>query len=540
MAIGDIKTYDFVYNGLTLQVNAIDLGSGTTTFSITCLSGYADINALYWGDAIADGSSFDLGTKKDNSLNMNGTGVDWDGGVKLSSTGLGTAGTDKPTYLTAGETYDKIGVAVDWDSLSTLGVRATTTSTAEGSIKGVDATGVVTTAPQISIDDQTVHEADGNAVFTVSLDHAYLYDITIAYSTADVSAHAPSDYTAASSTVTILAGQTSATISVGITDDNVPEPTETFHVNLTGATADIPGPDISLASDITDGQGLGTILDDDTAQGPVAHDDSWVITNATQFTIGQNWMTWNDDIPAGHSYVVTAIGGAELPGSFQLQLDGSILVHASTQGGGDDQFDFTYTLTDTTTNLSSTATVYVQIVQPDGVGTNDNFDLTAYSYDYSYIDMGNGGDAGILSDAQLNQIVGGLGQDTMTGVNGTQDRFVYTTEAESTATYFTNGANSGEVNSDSRDTIQGFASGEDKIDLRGLDGLSSVGQLPGDTIAAHSFGWKTDGAFTDIYVNTSDDAQTITDGADYSASMEIHLAGGPSITAGDFLFTPAV
>ena len=52
-----------------------------------CLEGFADINALYWHDEIDDGSSCSLGTKKDSSLNMNGTGEDWDGGLKLSSTG---------------------------------------------------------------------------------------------------------------------------------------------------------------------------------------------------------------------------------------------------------------------------------------------------------------------------------------------------------------------------------------------------------------------------------------------------------------------
>ncbi len=34
MAIGDIKTFDIVYAGLTLQINAIDLGGGQTQFSV--------------------------------------------------------------------------------------------------------------------------------------------------------------------------------------------------------------------------------------------------------------------------------------------------------------------------------------------------------------------------------------------------------------------------------------------------------------------------------------------------------------------------
>jgi hypothetical protein len=274
MAIGDIKTFDYVYSGLTLQINAIDMGDGTVRFEIVCVSGSADINALYWSDGVADGNNFDLGTKKDNSLNMNGSGEDWDGGVKLSSAGIGPEGDAKPTYLQTGESY-VMDASLDWDTLDTLGVRATSTSTAGGSIKGVDGEPDVTECPHMSINDVTVAEEAGNAVFTVSLAEAYLYDVTISYTTADGSADS-SDYTTTSGTITILAGQTSATITVPILDDNNPEPSETFVVNLTGATADIPdlagGSDsvISVEHCIVDGQGVGTITDtDDDTPPPV-------------------------------------------------------------------------------------------------------------------------------------------------------------------------------------------------------------------------------------------------------------------------------
>jgi hypothetical protein len=143
MSVGSLKTFNYVYNGLVLEVTAEDLGCGQTSFTVKCLDGYADINALYWNDGIADGTQFDLGTKKDNSLNMNGTGEDWDGGIKLSSTGLGSDGLEKSTYLTAGESFCTVA-KVDWATLDTLGVRATSTSTAEGSIKAVDNEPVIT------------------------------------------------------------------------------------------------------------------------------------------------------------------------------------------------------------------------------------------------------------------------------------------------------------------------------------------------------------------------------------------------------------
>ena len=83
---------------------------------------------------------------------------------------------------------------MNWASLDTLGVRATSTSTAEGSIKGVADDPVVTECPEISINDVTVTEGvDAHATFTVGLDQPYLYDITITYSTGDDTASAPGE-----------------------------------------------------------------------------------------------------------------------------------------------------------------------------------------------------------------------------------------------------------------------------------------------------------------------------------------------------------
>ncbi|MER9915538.1 MULTISPECIES: Calx-beta domain-containing protein [unclassified Mesorhizobium] len=266
MAIGDIKTFNITSGGLTLQVTAIDMGNGTTTFDIKCVSGYADINAIYWGDDVADGSQFDLGTKKDNSLNMNGTGVDFDGGLKLSSTGLGTEGVNKATYLTAGEHYSILGANVNWADVDVFGIRATSTSTAEGSIKGTDGSADVTLAPKVCVDDATPVVEGNNASFLIHLDHVYAYDVTVNYTTVGGTATDGTDYTHTQGSVVIHAGDLNATVLVATTDDAAVESTEGFTLHLTGATADIPGPDISVALLCIDGD--GTILDNDVAPPP--------------------------------------------------------------------------------------------------------------------------------------------------------------------------------------------------------------------------------------------------------------------------------
>jgi hypothetical protein len=90
-------------------------------------------------------------------------------------------------------------------------------------------------------------------MFTVTLSHASAEPVTVNYTTANITAAAGGDYAATSGNVTIPAGQTSATVTVAVTGDRLAEPTEQFAVNLVAATN----------ATVIDGQGFGTILDDE-------------------------------------------------------------------------------------------------------------------------------------------------------------------------------------------------------------------------------------------------------------------------------------
>ncbi len=110
--------------------------------------------------------------------------------------------------------------------------------------------------PSVSVGDSTITEGNTgsvNATFTLTLSHASGLDVTVHYDTADGSASAGGDYTEKSGTVTIPAGQTSGTFMVAVLGDRLGEPTETFAVNLGAPTN----------ATIGDGQGIGTILDDE-------------------------------------------------------------------------------------------------------------------------------------------------------------------------------------------------------------------------------------------------------------------------------------
>lgn len=135
----DQKIFTYETEGLSYTVLVYqDPDTGEFLADITMLEGEMDVNALYFGDDDFSGSSENLG----GPLNMNGASLDgekvqWDDAVELSDPGLGPDGAEKDTFLTEGETYT---VSLDIDSLDdvdVLGIRATSTSTDEGSIKGV-------------------------------------------------------------------------------------------------------------------------------------------------------------------------------------------------------------------------------------------------------------------------------------------------------------------------------------------------------------------------------------------------------------------
>jgi hypothetical protein len=106
--------------------------------------------------------------------------------------------------------------------------------------------------PSLRINDVTITEpASGavNAVFTVTLSAASGRMVTVNYATANVTAVAPGDYTATSGALSFAPGITSLQILVPIRADGTTEATETFYVNLSGASA----------ASIADARGVGTI-----------------------------------------------------------------------------------------------------------------------------------------------------------------------------------------------------------------------------------------------------------------------------------------
>jgi hypothetical protein len=125
--------------------------------------------------------------------------------------------------------------------------------------------------PRLSIDDVTHNEGDSGTTdytFNVTLSSASDQTVTVDYATADDTATAPSDYTAVpTTTLTFDPGQTSKQVTVQVNGDIVFEPNEQFFVNLSNVNAN---------ATILDGQGVGTITNDDAAPVGISINDVFV------------------------------------------------------------------------------------------------------------------------------------------------------------------------------------------------------------------------------------------------------------------------
>lgn len=128
------------------------------------------------------------------------------------------------------------------------------------------------------------------AAFTVSLASASAATTTVSYATADGTALAGQNYTAASGTLTFAPGETSKGILVRTLDDGVLDPTRSFTVNLSNPTGGV----------ITSGQGLGTILDDTKfyVVDDGATDSTYQYASAG-LALGNNALGGGDTAPRG-------------------------------------------------------------------------------------------------------------------------------------------------------------------------------------------------------------------------------------------------
>ena len=150
---------------------------------------------------------------------------------------------------------------------------------------------VVETTPTVSIAGGSGTEGDdGSIAFTVTLDEAASGTVTVDYATADGSAEAGDDYTAASGTLRFAAGETSKAISVAIDDDIDNESDETFTVTLSNAS----GADLGTQA------ATGTIRNRPVAPLTASFSNMPAEHNGGEFTFD---LSFSENVAAGYARI---------------------------------------------------------------------------------------------------------------------------------------------------------------------------------------------------------------------------------------------
>ncbi len=278
-----------------------------------------------------------------------------------------------PTTLTflPGETSKSITVAVNGDLTTEpnenmfvhlTGATNATISDNQGLLTIINDDLVPPPAPMLSISDVTAVEGSSgttNAVFTVTLSAVSAQAVTVLASSADGGATTPTDYLALVPTMlTFLPGETSKTITVAVNGDAQSESDETFFVNLTGATN----------ATVSDGQGVGTITNDDQSAGNAA---PMFIDASPTFSIPENSTvgTFVGAVPATDSdlpaqTLTHSIVSGNASGAFAIDpATGQITVANSTPLNFEVTTSFTLNVqvTDNSSPTPGTATAVVVI-----------------------------------------------------------------------------------------------------------------------------------------------------------------------------------
>jgi hypothetical protein len=263
-----------------------------------------------------------------------------------------------------------------------------------GSVNGNNCTdhvnidsGVVIPLPEVSINDVSIAEGNSgttNFDFTLTRTGDLSQTSSVLVSTADGSAMAGDDYESLSNiTANFGIDDYTAIVTVTINGDFDVENDETFFVNLTPL----------VHSKIGDGQGLGTILDDD---GGVTITDESITEGDSGTQLLQFTLTRNGDLSETASVTVDTVDGTASAGTDYVAISGgsanfeinspTTTIDVTVNGDLIAENDETFTV-----NLSSP----VGVIISDGIGlgtiTNDDtFGITVGEPTNDTTEAGNG------------------------------------------------------------------------------------------------------------------------------------------------------
>jgi serine protease len=319
-------------------------------------------------------------------------------------------GGPQPFSIPAGQLSTVVSVTINGDTTiepnETLKVNL---SSAVGATL-LDGQGVGTiinddsTIPGLRINDASVTEGDSGTkvlTFTATLTAAAANTVTFNAATQSGTAAVGSDFVGFAPTgFNIPAGQLTTPVSVTINGDTTIEPNETFKLNLSSVSG----------ATLLDGQGIGTITNDDTSTPTLRINDATLIegnsggTRVMAFTVSLSQasattVTFNAATQSGTATVGSDFVGFP-PTAYSIapgQLGKAVLVTINS--------DTTIEETETfKVNLSSV--VGATLVDGQGIGTITNDDFNGLRINNVSISEGNAGTKVLTFTASLAQALG--------------------------------------------------------------------------------------------------------------------------------------
>ena len=214
--------------------------------------------------------------------------------------------------------------------------------------------------PVVSIRNRSIREDIGTAVLTVTLSWPSRVSVSVPWSTSELDAVSPDDYTDGRGVLTFAPGATEATIFIPIADDAVPEEVESFAVTLGPGEGYRANPSSNVAfAKILDNDGdelvpsratvngttllltYNEILDSASTPGPshfyVTADDNRVDVDQVSVVGSMVMLTLATAVEAGQTVLLGYVGGGaiqDMEGNAAMSFTDWLVTNNTAGGGG--------------------------------------------------------------------------------------------------------------------------------------------------------------------------------------------------------------
>ncbi|HEY9503653.1 MAG TPA: FG-GAP-like repeat-containing protein, partial [Pyrinomonadaceae bacterium] len=257
---------------------------------------------------------------------------------------------------------------------------------------------VTAALPCFSVNDVTVTEGDSGSVnlnFVITLSTASSQTVRVNYSLAGVTATRGADFTNLSDRLAFAPGETTKTISVPILGDALDEVDETFKLQLASASG----------ATILDGEGVGTILDNDPLPSisinDIANEEATLLRN---FTVTLSAVSGRDVKVDFTTADGTAIAGDFNSGDYQA-TSGTLTIPAGQSSGQISVFVFDDITFEGTENYFLNLSNPINAIISDAQGRStiiDNDPVPIVNIEDSFAIEGNSGTTDILFLVRLS------------------------------------------------------------------------------------------------------------------------------------------